>query len=138
MTSPTEISLATSSPSTSEISSLGFRVDNTNEHFKTLKADRTFWQDEVLIDLQQAETHDAPNYATIDLHNRHVLHPVGRYINHSCEPTAYIDLARQAVVALREIQPGDEITFNYLTTERRIVAPFDCHCGSERCVRRVE
>lgn len=138
MTSPTEMSPATSYSSTSEISSRGFRVDNRNEHFKTLKADRTFGRDEVLIDLQQAETHDAPNYATIDLHNRHVLHPIGRYINHSCEPTSYIDLARQAVVALREIQPGEEITFDYLSTERQIVSPFDCHCGSQRCVGRVE
>jgi SET domain-containing protein len=40
---------------------------------------------------------------------------VARYINHSCRPNAETDVKKHKIVvtAIRTIQPGDEITYNY-------------------------
>ena len=40
---------------------------------------------------------------------------IGRYANHSCRPNAESDIAKGEVIirAVRNIQPGDEITYHY-------------------------
>lgn len=58
-----------------------------------------------------------------------------RFMNHSCEPNAAI--RGRDVFALRDIEPWEEITFDYNTTEFEMAEPFDCCCGSQRCVGRV-
>jgi hypothetical protein len=55
-----------------------------------------------------------------------------RYMNHHCEPTTVI--RDRDVVALRHVVPGDGITFDYNTTEYELAEPFECRCGSARCV----
>jgi hypothetical protein len=57
------------------------------------------------------------------------------YLNHSCEPSAWI--RGLAVVALRAIAPGEGVTFDYNTTEWEMAEPFECHCGTPSCVGRV-
>jgi dihydroorotase-like cyclic amidohydrolase len=42
------------------------------------------------------------------------------------------------IVAQRIIEAGEDITFNYLTSERQITTPFDCQCSDENCVGRIE
>lgn len=139
MTSTTDARQAPATPATSAVQGCeGLRVDDRNRAFKSLRAARRFAQGERLIDLAQAELRETPDFATIDLHDGHALHPVARYINHSCAPSARIDLTGRAVVALRDILAGEEITFDYLRSERQIVAPFDCRCGAEQCVGRIE
>ena len=54
-------------------------------------------------------------------------------INHSCSPNCVIDLATRRVIASRAISPGEELTFNYLTTEWDMATPFPCTCGSAHC-----
>jgi hypothetical protein len=54
-----------------------------------------------------------------------------RFLNHGCEPNTRIDGLN--VVALRAIQPGEECTFDYNTTEAAMEWPFACHCRSTRC-----
>lgn len=58
-----------------------------------------------------------------------------RFMNHSCEPNAAV--RHRDVFALRPIGPREEITFDYHTTEYELAEPFDCRCGSDRCVGRV-
>lgn len=58
------------------------------------------------------------------------------YINHSCEPNA--GLAGQiSVVALRDIEPGEEICFDYAMSDGSPYDEFECQCGSPRCRGRV-
>jgi hypothetical protein len=58
-----------------------------------------------------------------------------RFMNHSCEPSALV--RGRAVFAIRQLDPCEEITFDYNTTEDEIAEPFDCHCGSHRCAGRI-
>ncbi|MFO8015589.1 MAG: SET domain-containing methyltransferase [Candidatus Woesearchaeota archaeon] len=63
------------------------------------------------------------------------------FLNHSCEPNAYIDFddyGGLSLRALRQINKGEEITFNFLTTEWELAEPFDCRCGSPRCYGRIK
>ena len=58
-----------------------------------------------------------------------------RYMDHDCDPTTVI--RNRSVVSVRDIEPGDGITFNYNTTELDLAEPFRCRCGSALCVRTV-
>lgn len=59
-----------------------------------------------------------------------------RYMNHCCDPNTWW-LDDDTMIARRDIQPGEEITFDYATTE--VTIPFDmvCRCGSAICRGRV-
>jgi hypothetical protein len=50
-----------------------------------------------------------------------------RFLNHSCRPNAAV--RGRLLVAVRIIAAGDEVTFDYNTTELEIACPFVCHCG---------
>jgi hypothetical protein len=41
------------------------------------------------------------------------------------------------LTAVRPINPGEEVTFNYNTTEYEMAAPFACHCGSVFCAGEI-
>jgi hypothetical protein len=56
----------------------------------------------------------------------HVIDPHFKYCNHSFTPNCAITPAG-VVYALVPIQDGDELTFNYLTTEDEISHPFVDH-----------
>ncbi len=58
-----------------------------------------------------------------------------QFMNHACEPSAR--LQGTDVFALRDLSAGEEVTFNYLTTEYQMAEPFSCHCGSPRCLGRI-
>lgn len=55
-----------------------------------------------------------------------------RYLDHACEPTTRI--SDREVIAVRRIAAGEGVTFHYCTTEYDMASPFDCHCGSPRCM----
>lgn len=90
---------------------------------------------EVIIELDGVVVH-APDRFTIQIDHQRHLAPSGQdwaLINHSCTPNARFDPARPAMVAVAAIQPGEEITFNYLTTEWQMAEPFRCGCGAPHC-----
>lgn len=86
-----------------------------------------------------------PNKYSVQLgHDKHIDFPPVRmpnddldyawqYVNHSCEPNGYVNAAEYTFCALRNIRKGEEITFNYLTTESELATPFRCECGSAKC-----
>jgi uncharacterized protein len=55
------------------------------------------------------------------------------YINHCCEPNAYISNIRGHILffALRDIQPGEEITVDYGMTLHPDTKR--CHCAAASC-----
>jgi SET domain-containing protein len=64
-----------------------------------------------------------------------------RWINHSCAPnceTKEDDEGRVFIYARKNIEPGDELTYDYsLTVDGRLTkeerARFACHCGKKQC-----
>ncbi|HEY0098793.1 MAG TPA: SET domain-containing protein-lysine N-methyltransferase [Pyrinomonadaceae bacterium] len=56
-----------------------------------------------------------------------------KYLNHSCQPNSEINTASVTFRPLRKIGQGEECTFNYLTTEYEMAAPFTCNCGAANC-----
>jgi len=41
----------------------------------------------------------------------------GRYLNHGCEPNAFLDFSCLCVRALKDIRAGEEVKVNYAATE---------------------
>ena len=60
-------------------------------------------------------------------------------VNHSCEPTAGLRFTNNEImlIAIVDIKPGDEITWDYSTTMDEDDWEMDCECGSSRCRRRI-
>lgn len=58
------------------------------------------------------------------------------YINHACDPNAGLD-GQIAIVAMRVIRPGEEVTIDYAMCDGSPYDEFDCACGSPRCRGRV-
>lgn len=58
-----------------------------------------------------------------------------RFINHSCAPNAEAELDddRIWIIALRDIAPGEEITFNY-GYDLEDFRDHPCRCGASSCV----
>ena len=79
-----------------------------------------------------------PTRTSIQIGSRHLEHFEGGYINHHCEPSAEIvvnsrEHAGQGtieplVLAKRDIMKGEEVTFDYMTTEEVMSEPFNCKC----------
>lgn len=60
---------------------------------------------------------------------------IARYINHSCEPNCGIKDSFK-IVALKNIEPGEEITWDYEMTEDSNWR-MDCHCGAKTCRKSI-
>jgi len=58
-----------------------------------------------------------------------------RFMNHHCEPST--EIRDRYVIARRDIAEGEDVTFDYNTTEYDMAEPFACQCGSARCVGMV-
>lgn len=107
---------------------------------RSLRALVPFARGEVLVAFRAAEEASAPTRHSIQLDaHRHVLMEPDalRFTNHSCDPNVHIDTARMRIVALRRIEPEDEITYFYPSTEWFMAEPFTCRCGSEHCLGRI-
>ncbi|KAI9143672.1 hypothetical protein BKA69DRAFT_1018252, partial [Paraphysoderma sedebokerense] len=60
------------------------------------------------------------------------------YMNHNCDPSVQIDCNELKIVAARDLDEGDEITFFYPSTEWEMAQPFTCWCGASQCVGMVQ
>lgn len=115
-----------------------------NAGFKGIFAQEDISENSVIF-LLKGTISTQPTKYTIQLGSkRHLAFPVIRrstddldycwqYLNHSCEPNGYISTTEMTFRALRDIAAGEEITFNYLTTESEMAVPFTCVCGSANC-----
>jgi SET domain-containing protein len=67
-----------------------------------------------------------------------LMQPPERFINHRCDPNAFTRTIAgdRYVVALREIRPGEEITYDYCLNSEGDTA-WDCSCGSPECRKRL-
>jgi hypothetical protein len=90
-------------------------------------AKEEFHTGESVYDLSRGEIVTNPTRTSIQMHtNTHIEDEVGQYINHSCSPTCQI--SGLLVKAIRDINSGDEITFDYNSNEDTLASPFECAC----------
>jgi hypothetical protein len=134
---------------------------DTGEWGRTLVAHRVgcsqgdvlFSKGDLILELSPHFKREADQHsARIDA-NLHQFSPVEEavenFINHSCDPSGRWDWSRLSslhipLIALRDIHEGDEITYNYLTTDEGR-APgedvgeddFVCACGAECCRKEI-
>lgn len=92
----------------------------------------------VVLDVKGEKTTERNRYSIQIGENEHINPELdgGKYMNHSCDPNCEMNEDLQ-MVALNDINAGDELTFDYTTTESEIIAPFDCKCGSAQCRGRI-
>jgi uncharacterized protein len=58
------------------------------------------------------------------------------WVNHSCEPNAGIR-GQVTVIAMRDIAPGEEVTFDYAMTDASDYDEFRCECNTPACRKRI-
>ena len=56
----------------------------------------------------------------------------GDMLNHSCEPNCGLS-GSQILVAMRDIEPGEELTFDYAMCDASDYDEFRCLCGKVNC-----
>lgn len=71
---------------------------------------------------------------------------VTRYINHSCEPNLIVQcvfignerLPRICLFAWKDIEPGEELCYDYAQEQNSAAAPFQCNCGAPKCKSQTQ
>jgi hypothetical protein len=58
-------------------------------------------------------------------------------MNHSCAPSANLDVTKMEVRAAKPIAAGKPITFFYPSTEWEMAQPFKCDCGAKECLGTI-
>jgi hypothetical protein len=122
------------------------RVAGTAGEFRLVAA-RPIARGDVLFQIEGVRTRRPTRYSVqigarlhIDLDPGHSAEEImsryyWRFMNHACEPSAWI--RDQEVIALHGIRPGDDVTFDYNSTEYEMAEPFACRCGSRHCLGEI-
>ncbi len=79
-----------------------------------------------------------PTKTSIQIEDKHLESWEGGHVNHACDPNTIVVTKRKilqlqrvethCLEAVKDIKIGEEITFDYETTERRMAEPFMCNC----------
>ena len=56
--------------------------------------------------------------------------------NHSCSPNAGL-CGQITLVAMRDIEHGEEVCFDYAMSDSSDYDEFECHCGTEHCRKKI-
>lgn len=107
----------------------------------SLRAAAQFPVNSVLHTFGAREYVQRPTYLSVQVDDDKHIHLAPeflQYINHSCEPNTFFDTKTGEVVAIRNIVPGEEITFFYPSTEWSMSQPFTCFCGTANCLGQIQ
>jgi hypothetical protein len=107
---------------------------------KSLHSKIPFLKGEIICSFGAAAILKTPTYLTVQTGlNEHIhLKPEFlKFINHSCDPNVFFDTASMEFIALKNINPADEFTFFYPSTEWDMAQPFECMCGMASCLKQV-
>lgn len=99
------------------------------------------WGGNIVTEERLAELPDVTQHHSVQIDEELYLATVGDlepadYVNHSCEPN--LGLRGQiTLVALRDIQPEEEVCFDYAMTDSTPYDEFECHCGLPTCRKTI-
>lgn len=108
---------------------------------KSLHATTQVLSGDVISPLGVKEWVEKPNYLTVQVEDdKHILlDPVFlQYINHSCDPNVFFDVENMVVTCIKKIDPEEAMTFFYPSTEWSMTQSFNCLCGSEKCLNKIQ
>lgn len=109
----------------------------TRRHFQSGEAILRFKGD--IVGLDQVEDHG--KYLQVE---RHLFlgssGEIDDFVNHSCEPNCGVTMrqGKLVLISIREIQPREELTFDYSTWMACDYWEMDCLCGTTRCRRKIK
>lgn len=93
---------------------------------------------EVIVQSDDEEIQPERTWRTLQVDDtRHLRNDFLNFVDHSCSPNALLDVDKLALVAIRNISVGDPITFFYPGSEVELSQSFDCHCGSDECLKVI-
>jgi len=78
-----------------------------------------------------------PTRTSIQIGDQHLEHYEGGHVNHHCDPNTKVivpNFTSPFLVAIKTIEPKEEITFDYESTEEELVSPFKCECHGKLIV----
>ncbi len=113
---------------------------NNASNQKSLHAAISFAPGDLICNFHAGITQAYATYLTVQTAaNRHItlMPEFLQYINHSCAPNVFFNTATMQLVCLSALQPGDEFTFFYPSTEWEMAQPFVCNCGSTGCLQLI-
>jgi len=117
------------------------RRQKISNNQNALFALQSFQPGEVIADFSAGTIAAEPTYLTVQVDTgKHItLQPEFlQYINHSCAPNVFFDTTTMKLLALKEIQQEEEMTFFYPSTEWEMTQPFRCYCGSPACLGEIK
>ena len=119
----------------STMETLSIRTENK---FRTLITKQAYKKGEVICSMPSENIMDKPNRFTVQIAKDRHTH-VGKLaaLNHSCDPNVILDTEHMVMIARRDIEKGEELSFFYPSTEWEMQAPFICLCGSTNCIHVV-
>jgi hypothetical protein len=105
---------------------------------ETVHATRAYRPGDVVFRFDEVEWRPQRDRHTVE-------HPAGGHFyhlllsrtEHSCEPNCCVSLPDRVMVAIRPIEAGEAISYDYETTESWFSHPFWCRCGARRCRGRI-
>lgn len=110
----------------------------TENKFRTLVTKQAYKKGEVICSMPSENIMDKPNRFTVQIAKDRHTH-VGKLaaLNHSCDPNVILDTENMVMIARRDIEKGEELSFFYPSTEWEMQAPFICLCGATNCIHVV-
>lgn len=136
------IKTSITTPSTEVISNHIFAnvLLNNETNQRSLFAAVSFNPGDVISKFGAATTQSFATYLTVqtaaDTHIT-LMPEFLQYINHSCDPNVFFNTTTMELVCLKAMQPGDEFTFFYPSTEWEMAQPFVCNCGNATCLQLI-
>ena len=125
------------------ISEHGFAeiIQNTITNQKSLHALAPFKKGDFVSKFSAGDIYNVPNYLTVQrgIDEHITLRPEFlQYINHSCNPNVFFNTTTMEVIAIRDIEPNEEFSFFYPSTELDMAQPFLCYCGTKDCLQNIK
>lgn len=114
--------------------------NSANGHY-AIRALKYFPVNSIVQVFSAQEQLQQPTYLSvqIDEHQHiHLLPTFLQYTNHSCEPNTFFDTQKGEVIAIRNINKNEELTFFYPATEWLLTQPFKCLCNTRNCLGRIQ
>lgn len=114
---------------------------NSENGQHSLRALKSFSVDSALHFFSAREYVATPTYLSVQIDTDkhiHLFPEFLQYINHSCEPNVFFNTHTNEVVAIKDINENDEITFFYPSTEWAMTQPFQCFCNTSSCLGLIQ